>query len=130
MTDQKEEIYKNYENAKSQVEKGIFWEHPPQRIVKPKDKKTCWKDHFRMSVFHWIPSAMLGKDWRPHCCGVACKKNGHNIRARYCFGQYENYWLNAPEYFKGKGECKSEYISKSDLVMKIRNLSIYFQRNV
>ena len=24
LTDQKEEIYKNYENAKSQVEKGIF----------------------------------------------------------------------------------------------------------
>lgn len=65
LTDQKGELYKNYENANSQVEKGIFWEHPPQRIVKPKDKKTCWKDHFQMSVFHWIPSAMLGKEWRP-----------------------------------------------------------------
>lgn len=88
-------------------DEGIFWDHPPSLIVKPLQLKSCWKEFFKLPVFNWMPEAILGSGWKPHCpnCKKTLSRNGVKLHPRLIFGRKRNYWLNAPQRYICK-DCK------------------------
>lgn len=81
---------------------GIFWDHPPSLIVKPiPNLKRCWMEFFKLPVFNWIPEAILGTTWKPHCpnCKKKLTRDGVKLPPRLVFGLNQNYWLNAPQKY-------------------------------
>ena len=93
-----------YREAVSAIREGYFWKIPPDLLVRAKAMhplKVCWMDIFQLRIFHWIPSAVLGANWKPRCptCNRKCIRNGHSHLPRLVFDQHDNYCLNAPETY-------------------------------
>ena len=123
-----------YYGASSEAikKKGQFWVHKPTRVVNTLNPiQNCWIDFFQLRVFNWIPSAVLGGDWKPNCptCQNKCKQNGHKHPPRLVFDAHENYWLNAPEVYqcstctKAKSDGKKNFLSTDSEIMKQIGLS-------
>ena len=106
---------KSFVNVKKD---GICWDLIPSIIKKFKHSlKDCWKDFHRLPVFNWYPEAMIDKEWRPICphCGKKCLKNGNSAYPRLVFGQWQNYWLNAPaRYFCRSCSDSQHHLTKEE----------------
>lgn len=113
---------------------GIFWKHPPSMVVKALQLKSCWTEFFKLPVFHWMPEAILGSQWKPKCpcCNKKLTKWGVGLEPRLVFGQCKNYWLYAPQVYicqtcrdanaeakrKGEKTVKYQYYDTSEEVLK------------
>lgn len=114
---QKEDIKKLYKKYEELAYKGHYWIHPPQRVTKKIDLKTCWKEHFLLPVFNFFPSVFYGNNWlKCKHCGSNCTKNGKNFEARLVFGAFSNYWLNAPERYACTN-CNKSYNGANEEIL-------------
>lgn len=112
----------NMERAKNNFAKGIFWDHPPSLVMKSiPNLKHCWMEFFKLPVFNWFPSLILGSQWKPFCphCKKTLKKEGMNLEPRLVFGLHQNYWLNSPQRYCCQ-DCRVKNNNRQENEPKIR----------